>query len=424
MIFQVLKRKRRIKGVLTLSKSYYLRYRIDPMPVDKWVSLKTSDKSVAESKARDFMEYEQKVAAGMVPSRAILEQKSRPLTEHVQDFCGELTARSGSKAYVYNTERALLKLFKKTRWLRLSDITAEGFEKWRRDSSHLASKTLNDYLTSLSGFMTWHVKHKRIASNPMASVEKVKPDAKKKRERRSLSVRELESLTQVDEYRGMVYHVAAYTGIRRSELEKLQWRDLDFEVGCVRLRASTTKNGKNATSPLDVSVLEVLKAHKSEQKGAKLSDAVFDVIPSVPVLRGDLKRCGIAYKDEFGRYADFHALRHTFCTMLASSGVSQRVAQSLMRHSDAKLTANIYTDENLLPLQDGVEKLPKLSKKGTYTLCHPRFQQPGRAQPGPQDPRPFKGFGRSSSRAPRSGDNFFGVMVSMLHNLVYDDASL
>lgn len=366
MIFDILKRKRRNKaGEVVLSKSYYLRYRIDPMPRDKFVCLNTSDKSVAQGKGRDYFEYEQKVNAGMVPSREVLEQKALPLTQHVEEFCAELAAMNRSAAYVYNSEKSLLKLFKKMRWLRLADITAEGFEKWRRENNKLSSKTLNDYMTLLSGFMLWHVRHKRIASNPMASVQKMKPDAQKRRARRALSFTELEALTKVDDYRGTVYLVAAYTGIRRTELAKLQWRDIDFEVGCVRLRASTTKNGKDATLALNESVLIVLKSYKSQQGAIKLSDVVFDVIPSVPVLKGDLKRCGIAYQDEFGRFADFHALRHTFCTMLASSGVSQRVAQSLMRHSDAKLTANIYTDENLLPLQGAVEKLPSISKEWT-----------------------------------------------------------
>ena len=43
---------------------------------------------------------------------------------------------------------------------------------------------------------------------------------------------------------------------------------------------------------------------------------------------------------------DFHSLRYTFATKLARKGVSKRLAQELMRHSDPKLTANIYTDAN------------------------------------------------------------------------------
>jgi integrase len=45
-----------------------------------------------------------------------------------------------------------------------------------------------------------------------------------------------------------------------------------------------------------------------------------------------------------GRKLDFHALRYTFATKLAKGVASQRLTQELMRHSDPKLTAKIYTD--------------------------------------------------------------------------------
>ncbi|TAG29006.1 MAG: hypothetical protein EAZ36_04975, partial [Verrucomicrobia bacterium] len=45
--------------------------------------------------------------------------------------------------------------------------------------------------------------------------------------------------------------------------------------------------------------------------------------------REDLEKAGITRIDAMGRKLDFHALRYTFATKLASSGVSQRLAQEL-----------------------------------------------------------------------------------------------
>ena len=53
-----------------------------------------------------------------------------------------------------------------------------------------------------------------------------------------------------------------------------------------------------------------------------------------------------------GRFSDFHALRYTFNTWLHTNGVPQRMAQELMRHSDLRLTDQVYLDSSLLPLQD------------------------------------------------------------------------
>jgi integrase len=51
----------------------------------------------------------------------------------------------------------------------------------------------------------------------------------------------------------------------------------------------------------------------------------------------------LAYRDAAGLVAVFHALGHTFITLLARSGVSPKLAQSLARHSDINLTMSRYT---------------------------------------------------------------------------------
>jgi integrase len=60
------------------------------------------------------------------------------------------------------------------------------------------------------------------------------------------------------------------------------------------------------------------------------------------MLRRDLEAAGIPYETPEG-VADLHALRVSYATILARAGVSLVQAQRLMRHSDPKLTANIYT---------------------------------------------------------------------------------
>jgi len=105
-------------------------------------------------------------------------------------------------------------------------------------------------------------------------------------------------------------------------------------------------------------ILSIAKNNPSQ------TDRVFKV-PSLLVFKSDLKAAGIAYKDERGNKTDFHALRTTYCTMMHSTGVSPRVAQALMRHSDIKLTMKNYTDANLLPTASAVQSLPDLTAKVT-----------------------------------------------------------
>ena len=53
----------------------------------------------------------------------------------------------------------------------------------------------------------------------------------------------------------------------------------------------------------------------------------------------------------------FHDLRGTTATLLARAGVPLVVAQRILRHSDPRLTANIYTRVDLSDLQAGIDKM-------------------------------------------------------------------
>ena len=74
----------------------------------------------------------------------------------------------------------------------------------------------------------------------------------------------------------------------------------------------------------------------------------------------DIAAAGIAKCDSYGRTIDVHSLRHTFATLLARNGVSPAIAQKLMRHSDIRLTMNIYTHIELTDTADAVDSLPSL----------------------------------------------------------------
>ena len=76
------------------------------------------------------------------------------------------------------------------------------------------------------------------------------------------------------------------------------------------------------------------------------------------MLRKDLAVAGIPYEDDRGRFLDFHSLRHTFGTNLAKAGVSPKLAQELMRHSDVNLTMGIYSHADLPDMATAVERLP------------------------------------------------------------------
>ena len=68
----------------------------------------------------------------------------------------------------------------------------------------------------------------------------------------------------------------------------------------------------------------------------------------------------LTYQDSDGRYADFHALRHTYLSRLGRSCASPKAIQRLARHTSVELTLGRYTHANLYDLASAVDGMPAL----------------------------------------------------------------
>ena len=144
----------------------------------------------------------------------------------------------------------------------------------------------------------------------MRHVQKVQTNGGEHIKRRALRADELARLISVSGPRGVVYRRAARTGIRRGELEQIEWRDVHLEAAqpFIAVRAVVSKNKSYAMQPLS-------------------SDAVAALLELL-------------------------------------GGVAQRTVMELMCHSDMRLTAKTYTDAHMLPVSDAVSKLPSLIAAG------------------------------------------------------------
>jgi hypothetical protein len=101
------------------------------------------------------------------------------------------------------------------------------------------------------------------------------------------------------------------------------------------------------------------KADKFVDEQSKVF-ANFQPNKAANTLKQDLEDTKIEYRDQTGKVADFHSLRHTFISNLTRSGVSPKVAQSLARHSTIGLTMYTYTHIGLYDERAAVDSLPEL----------------------------------------------------------------
>ncbi|MBN2163901.1 MAG: tyrosine-type recombinase/integrase [Pontiellaceae bacterium] len=155
---------------------------------------------------------------------------------------------------------------------------------------------------------------------------------------------------------GQIYGYGLITGLRKGELEQLQWGDIHFDSNLpyIKARASTTKNRKDANQPIPPALAETFAAFYDGQKKAERG---FSSLSSKVVAR-DIKAAGIEKINDQGKRVDFHSLRYTYCSFMFATDVNPRIAKELMRHSDIKLTTNLYADAGLLPLAETVHRLP------------------------------------------------------------------
>ncbi len=162
--------------------------------------------------------------------------------------------------------------------------------------------------------------------------------------------------------RSLLYRLAIETGLRSSEIYHLTRGAFDFtkETATVTIEAKYAKNRKKATLPLRPDLAQDMKDDLVLHLPAARVFTNMQKGRGAAMLRVDLEAVGIPYFDEYDRVADFHALRHSFASLLNQAGVPLVTAQQLMWHSDPRLTANIYTHVMVEGKAEALEKLPAI----------------------------------------------------------------
>jgi integrase len=123
------------------------------------------------------------------------------------------------------------------------------------------------------------------------------------------------------------------TGLRRGELFKLKWADIDFERGFIHIRQP--KGGKDQTIPMNEVARELLEGHPR-------TDSPYVFPGRGGKQRTEFRRPINRIRERAGLPKDFrplHGLRHTYASMLASSGqVDLYTLQRLLTHKTPSMT--------------------------------------------------------------------------------------
>ncbi len=362
MIENIYRKRRMRNGKLRVSAVFTGRYQLDGDANPTEVNLQTRDQQVARSRLTKIVVERQREAEGIISPKPLREAAQRAVADHLSEYVADLRSQGRAGKYVYNVKARIGTLSESCGWSLPKDITADGFLAWR-DQQKKAPKTLNEYLDAASAFLNWMHRQGRLVANPLRSVGRVKTLGREVRVRRALTDAEAGRLLAVSSKRKVVYLAAILTGLRRKELKALRWSDLSLDAlrPFLTARASTTKNGKQATIWLRDDLVAELRRIKPAAGSA--DGPVFRrLIPQMDTFYADLASAGIAKLDANKRRVDFHCLRHTLATNLARAGVAPRLSMEVMRHGDMRLTMKSYTDASQLPTHDVLEQLPRFGE--------------------------------------------------------------
>ena len=237
----------------------------------------------------------------------------------------------------------------------LGSIQTVQVEEWL-DSLPIAPASKTKIKSKFSVLYSHAIRHQWLELNP---ISKVRTSSKRLREKDVLSPDEISALmAELSARDRAMVMLAATTGLRRSELIALTWKDIDaqnMEVAvlrsCVRNHFGETKTEASARPvPLNETVLEVLLTWRNQSLYASDGDLVFPSVRkngSQPLspdsllkrsIRPALLRAGIKDKQ-----IGWHNFRHSLATNLVAMGVAAKLTQELLRHTNIKTTLDIYT---------------------------------------------------------------------------------
>lgn len=353
---------RKTPGAARWSGAYY-----DPFASKRRTVLLFTDKQASRRRLSELIALAERKRTGLVDPG--IEQHERPIRQHIEKYLDHCRFMNESDVHVANKKSQLDRLVKGTSISRVTELDvnrvathlqtlAESGRKKKHESGReagLSARSVNQHRATFVAFAAWCVVNGRLPSNPLKLLPKKDERRDRRHVRRAFSEEELSRLFRSKKGRGDVYRIAVFTGLRKGELGKLTWADIEWDTSTVRIRANVGKSRRDDEIPLHPEAAAAFK--RVHPSFAQPSALVFPVLPNNVTFRRDLKSAGIPVVDDAGRCVDFHALRTTTGTLLARVGVPPQIASRIMRHSDLRITMKHYT---MLTRPDYAREIGKL----------------------------------------------------------------
>ena len=233
--------------------------------------------------------------------------------------------------------------------IRLADLTASTVKSWIGGLT-ISAKRINNVLIPLRTIFADAFADELIDRNPMLRVKNLPV---KTEEPKPLTPIEIEAILKALPQQGKnLIQFALWTGLRTSELLALEWSDVDFKAGLVRVRRAivnkNSKQPKTKSGERDVKLFPpALEALLSQKQFTFLANSKIFSNPNtnepwetdaqirrtlwIPAL----KKAGIKYRNPY-------QTRHTYASTLLSAGELPMWVANQMGHKDWAMIRRVY----------------------------------------------------------------------------------
>lgn len=272
----------------------------------------------------------------------------------------------------------------------IQSISAEDVQTWvntisassPKTGKPLSGKTVKNVYINFNAAMEKAVTLEKIRKNPCKNVQL--PKCQKKRIE-IYSNDDIKRLLQVSKETDieLIVMLALTLGLRRGEMAALKWSKVDFEKLTITIDSNNvyvdksisedgfvTKAPKSASGNRVISITEklaaVLKKHRAlyEKNMGKLGSIFHDEDYVIcqengkPYTPNALTRKFTRFITSKGLpHMRFHDLRHINATIMLQQGISPKVAQARLGHSNVSVTLDVYSHVTKSLQTDSAEKV-------------------------------------------------------------------
>lgn len=260
--------------------------------------------------------------------------------------------------------------------IRLQNLTANDVQKWINGLSDcsplsnkpVSAKTIKNIYHNLSASIDKAVNLDLVKKNVCKSVSLPKV---KKYSATVYDEEDVEKLLSVAKGTDMelMLIIDISLGLRRGELLGLKWKHIDFDKKLVSIEDNVVEVGKEYDSnrtitkapkslsgqrviPISDYLISILKTARTDYLNRKLqmgkdfydSDCVICQANGKPYKPSTISgKFNDFLRDNNLKHIRLHDIRHTNATLMLKEGISPKVAQMRLGHSDYSTTMNIYS---------------------------------------------------------------------------------